>query len=88
MFGRSRSSTVVIPSSKASRNHATIHVQDNGEFWLIDLGSINGTFLNGSRVARPGRLANTAVEAPAAVGAAAPLRELASWRSSSAIVFL
>ncbi|MEO6740506.1 MAG: adenylate/guanylate cyclase domain-containing protein [Chthoniobacteraceae bacterium] len=58
MFGRSRSSTVVIPSSKASRSHATIHIQDSGEFWLIDLGSINGTFLNGSRVARPERLRN------------------------------
>ena len=58
MFGRSRSSTVVIASAKASRNHATIHIQDSGEFWLIDLGSINGTFLNGSRVARPVRLRN------------------------------
>ena len=49
MFGRSRSSTVVIASEKASRNHATIHVQDNGEFWVIDLGSVNSTFLNGGR---------------------------------------
>jgi adenylate cyclase len=56
MFGRSRSSAIVIPSDKASRNHATIHLQDNGEFWLIDLGSVNGTFLNDSRVSRPLRL--------------------------------
>ena len=56
MFGRSRSSTIIVASEKASRNHATIHVQDSGEFWLIDLGSSNGTFLNGSRVAQPVRL--------------------------------
>ena len=56
MFGRSRGSTVVIASEKASRNHATIHVQDSGEFWLIDLGSVNGTFLNSGRVVKPERL--------------------------------
>lgn len=56
MVGRSQSCTVVVASHKASRNHATIHVQDNGEFWLIDLGSVNGTYLNGTRVVRPERL--------------------------------
>lgn len=55
-FGRSRNNTIVIESEKASRHHATIHVQDGGEFWLIDLGSINGTFLNDRRVVRPSRL--------------------------------
>ena len=56
MFGRSRSCAIAVPSDRASRNHATIHLQDNGEFWLIDLGSVNGTFLNDSRVSRPLRL--------------------------------
>ena len=33
-----------------------INVQDLGEFWLIDLGSSNGTFLNKRRVHHPMRL--------------------------------
>lgn len=55
-IGRSSTCHIVIADVKASRNHATIHVQDNGEFWLIDLGSSNGTLLNERRVARPVRL--------------------------------
>lgn len=57
-FGRSSGSHIVIPSAKASRQHATIHVQDAGQFWLIDLGSSNGTLLNGQRVFRPMPLAD------------------------------
>lgn len=55
-LGRSSGCHVVIGSVKASRHHATIHVQDAAEFWLIDLGSSNGTLLNDRRVARPVRL--------------------------------
>lgn len=55
-LGRSKTSTVVISEERASRNHATIHLQDGGEFWLIDLGSVNGTRLNDRRVVRPVRL--------------------------------
>jgi adenylate cyclase len=33
-----------------------IHVQDNGECWLIDLGSTNGTLWNERRVSQPVRL--------------------------------
>ncbi len=55
-LGRSSSNSVVIADAKASRHHATIHLQDEGEFWLIDLGSINGTALNDRRVVRPVRL--------------------------------
>lgn len=55
-LGRSSSNTLVIADSKVSRHHATIHAQDAGEFWLIDLGSINGTLRNGQRVTQPVRL--------------------------------
>ena len=41
---------------KVSRRHAVIHAQDVDEFWLVDLGSSNGTYLNGRRVAQPSRL--------------------------------
>jgi adenylate cyclase len=47
---------VVIPDAKASRQHALVHGQEAGEFWLVDLGSANGTYLNGRRVSQPCRL--------------------------------
>ena len=47
---------VVLESPKVSRRHALIHVQNIGEFWLIDFGSSNGTFLNKRRIHQPVRL--------------------------------
>jgi class 3 adenylate cyclase len=46
-------------SSSASRRHAHIHAQQSDnriEYWLADLGSTNGTLLNGRRVTIPSRL--------------------------------
>jgi adenylate cyclase len=57
-LGRSAKNTVVLDSQKVSRRHAIINVQNVGEFWLIDLGSSNGTFLNKRRVHQPVRLAD------------------------------
>ena len=42
-LGRSPKSGVVLESPKASRRHAIINLQNVGEFWLIDLGSSNGS---------------------------------------------
>src|SRR5581483_3184153 len=55
-IGRSQKNLIVIDSQKVSRRHALINVQNVGEFWLIDLGSSNGTFLNGRRLHQPVRL--------------------------------
>jgi adenylate cyclase len=55
-IGRSAKNTMVLDSPKISRRHAIINVQNVGEFWLIDLGSSNGTFLNKRRVHQPVRL--------------------------------
>jgi len=57
VLGRANSSQVVLPSDRASRRHAMIHAQGEDEFWLVDLGSANGTYLNGRRVGQPCRLA-------------------------------
>jgi len=46
----------VLADDKVSRRHAMIHAQGEGEFWLVDLGSSNGTYLNGRRVNQPCRL--------------------------------
>ncbi len=55
-MGRTAANTIVIESPKVSRRHALIHLQNVGEFWLIDFGSSNGTFLNKRRIQRPIRL--------------------------------
>ncbi|CAN5503425.1 hypothetical protein BH20VER1_BH20VER1_18490 [soil metagenome] len=55
-LGRTDENTIVVASAKVSRRHALIHLQNIGEFWLIDLGSSNGTFLNKRRIQRPIRL--------------------------------
>jgi adenylate cyclase len=45
----------VLPTPKISRRHAMIHQQD-GEFWVVDLGSTNGIQVNGERITHPVRL--------------------------------
>ena len=57
-LGRSAACEVVIANAKASRQHALIHGQQERGFWLTDLGSANGTFLNGRRVGQPCRLSD------------------------------
>jgi adenylate cyclase len=55
-IGRSASNQVALSSDKVSRRHALIHVQREKEFWLVDFGSRNGTYLNGQRIIQPSRL--------------------------------
>src|SRR5260221_1626634 len=55
-LGRGVENQIIIDSPKASRKHAFIHPQDEGEFWLVDLFSRNGTYRNERRVIRPTRL--------------------------------
>lgn len=56
VLGRSKQCAILIDDEKASRRHAMVHRQADAEFWLVDLGSANGTRLNGRRVSRPTRL--------------------------------
>lgn len=55
-IGRSPGNTIVIDDKLVSRRHALIHRQDLDEFWLVDLGSGNGSFVNGRRVTLPTRV--------------------------------
>lgn len=52
-IGRAVGNDVVLMDDRVSRRHATIHAQGEQEFLLVDLGSRNGTYLNGRRVNQP-----------------------------------
>ncbi|MGB3299680.1 MAG: adenylate/guanylate cyclase domain-containing protein [Phormidesmis sp.] len=56
--GRSDDNNFVLGDRWISRNHAMLQSMDTGEFYLIDLGSRNGTFINGRRVSVPVTLHN------------------------------
>jgi diguanylate cyclase (GGDEF)-like protein len=43
---------LVIPRSAVSRQHSTLVMDDEGEWWLADLGSTNGTFVNEEKIDR------------------------------------
>ena len=49
--GRKVDRDLVIPDPRVSREHASI-IAENGEFFVVDLGSKHGTFVNGERVER------------------------------------
>ena len=55
-LGRAVGNDVTLVDDRVSRRHATIHAQGEQEFLLVDLGSRNGTYLNGRRVNQPTRL--------------------------------
>jgi adenylate cyclase len=52
-MGRSDTNQIVIKQDLISRNHAMIQRMEAGRFYLIDLGSRNGSFVNGARVSVP-----------------------------------
>lgn len=52
-IGRSEDNNFAIGDRWISRAHAMLQRMDTGEYYLIDLGSRNGSFLNGRRVSIP-----------------------------------
>jgi len=51
VIGRSRECDVTLADTNVSRRHAELR-QEGATYWLVDLGSTNGTELNGRRVER------------------------------------
>lgn len=47
--GRSSSNDIVIPDSYVGRTHCEFIQDDSGNYWVVDLNSKNGTFVNGVR---------------------------------------
>ncbi len=66
-IGRASSNDVMIDDGRVSRRHALLHRQDDADYYVIDLGSGNGTYLNGRRVATATRIVdgNTLAIGPA-----------------------
>lgn len=48
-IGRDVGNTLVIPEAGVSRHHARLE-RRNDDWWIVDLGSANGTYVNGERV--------------------------------------
>jgi class 3 adenylate cyclase len=55
-IGRHPVNQVVLADVRVSRRHALIQPQGEDEWWVVDFGSANGTWLNGQRIAHPTRL--------------------------------
>jgi len=52
-IGRSDKNDIVLSDDLASRSHAMLQQSGDGTVYLTDLGSSNGTFVNGVRVSAP-----------------------------------
>ena len=55
-IGSAEDNDLVLKSDVVSRHHAEIRIAENGETWLRDMGSSNGTFVNGERLKRQERM--------------------------------
>jgi len=55
--GRKASNDIVLEDSAVSREHA-VFTYEGGEYWVEDLQSTNGTFINGIKVERKTRIAD------------------------------
>lgn len=55
-LGRGSMNHVMVQDPLVSRRHALIQAQGDAEYWLVDFGSRNGTYLNNQRIAQPSRL--------------------------------
>ena len=57
-IGRAPDNSIPVADSEVSRRHAIIQAQGEREYWLVDLGSANGTYVNGRRISQSVRLHN------------------------------
>lgn len=55
-IGRGSTSDLIIKDARASRGHALLRPLGRGNYFLLDMGSANGTFLNGRLVTAPVQL--------------------------------
>src|ERR1700746_767811 len=60
-IGRKTDKELVLADPRVSRDHAHI-VLENGDFFLVDLGSKHGTFVNGQKISRHKLVGNDKME--------------------------
>ena len=53
-IGRAPDNDVVLSDLKVSRHHAEVRRSPTGRYEIVDLGSHNGTYVNGQRVTASG----------------------------------
>lgn len=58
-IGRSAACEIVVSDARVSRQHAVIQRTETADYYLVDLGSRNGSFVNESRVSTPVILRHT-----------------------------
>lgn len=56
-LGRAAPNTVILPDPAVSARHGRLAYRQ-GQWWLEDLGSANGTYLNGALVEKPAPVAD------------------------------
>ena len=66
MLGREEGNPIVVKDPMASRKHARI-VVENGDFWVEDLKSLNGTLVNGRLITKQKLATNDQIKIGAAV---------------------
>lgn len=84
LMGRDPKASIFLPSAHVSRRHAGIACDEKGEFWVEDLRSSNGTYVNGRAVLKRRLRANDLVDVgpfsfrfvPAKAGDAPPSTEM------------
>ena len=52
-IGRTPQNDVMFPEDSVSRQHAIIQKTQDGQYYLLDVGSSNGSFVNGGRISVP-----------------------------------
>ena len=57
-LGRDKNSDIVLTDLRVSRNHAMVRRIGHGDYYLVDGGSANGSFINKHRVTMPTLLKN------------------------------
>jgi adenylate cyclase len=57
-LGRAPDNLCVLYEEEVSRRHALLQAQGEAEYWLVDLGSANGSYVNGRRIFRPQELSD------------------------------
>ncbi|NVB82539.1 MAG: GGDEF domain-containing protein [Kofleriaceae bacterium] len=59
IVGRDSEAGFVVSRSSVSRQHARLFVDDDGDWWVEDLNSTNGTFVNENRITRSQQLSDS-----------------------------